>query len=140
MIYFWPTARALQKTVDVEYPTEAIPYLQAHPPAGPMLNFYLWGGYLGWRDNNLKVFVDSRVDIFEYAGVLKDYLDVLQAQKAAPILEKYKIQYVLFPKNEPLTFMLEHDPQWTVRYSDLLTVLLERTDKKNIAAAEGGGK
>jgi len=140
MIYFWPTARALQKTVDVEYPTEAIPYLQAHPPAGPMLNFYLWGGYLGWRDNNLKVFVDSRVDIFEYAGVLKDYLDVLQAQKAAPILEKYKIQYVLFPKNEPLTFMLEHDPQWTVRYSDPLTVLLERTDKKNIAAAEGGGK
>jgi len=31
------------------------------------------GGYLGWNDRELKVFLDSRVDIFEYAGVLKDY-------------------------------------------------------------------
>jgi len=140
MVYFWPKAPELQRSVDVEYPVQAMPYLQAHPPTGPMLNFYVWGGYLGWRDNNLKIFVDSRVDIFEYAGVLKDYLDVLQVQKATPVLEKYKIQYVLFPKNEPLTYMLEHDPAWTVRYSDPVTVLLERTDKKNTAVAEEGGK
>ena len=92
-----------------------------------MLTFYLWGGYLGWNDRNVKVFIDSRVDIFEYAGVLQDFLEVLQPSQAKPILEKYKIRTVMFPASEPLTFALEQDPGWRVLYRDPLTVLLERT-------------
>jgi hypothetical protein len=126
MTYYWPTKAELQRSIDQEYPTEALSYLQAHPPAGPVLNFYLWGGYLGWKDNNFKVFLDSRVDIFEYSGVLADYLDLLGVEKAKPVLDKYRVQYVLFPVNEPLTFFLEHDPGWKVVYHDKLCVLLER--------------
>ena len=140
MVYFWPTSAELQQTVDADYPAGVVSYLKNYPPEGPMLTFYLWGGYLGWQDNNVKVFVDSRVDIFEYAGVLKDYLDVLSVQTAAPVLEKYKIQYVLFPKNEALTYMLQRDPAWSVLYSDPVCVLLERTDHKNGTAAANGGR
>jgi hypothetical protein len=100
------------------------------------LNFYLWGGYLNWRDPSVKVFIDSRVDIFEYAGVLRDFLDLLALHDPQPILDKYQIRYVLFPSGEPLTYLLQHDPKWKVLYRDKISVLLERGgDDVAIAAA-----
>ncbi len=121
----------MQKSLSEKYPTQALTYLKAHPPDGPVLNFYLWGGYLAWNDRVLKVFIDSRVDIYEYAGVLKDYLDLLNLSQSKSILDKYKIRYVLFPQpggysESALTYVLEHDSQWNVIYSDATTVLLER--------------
>jgi hypothetical protein len=135
MIHYWPTSAELQRSVDMEYPTHVLPFLKAHPPNGPMLNFYLWGGYLEWYEPNVKVFIDSRVDIFEYAGVLKDYLDLLGIREAKPVLDKYNIRYVLFPSSEVLTYELEHDPQWKVLYSDKLSVLLERVNETSGKAA-----
>jgi hypothetical protein len=126
MVRYCPGPAELQRSVEQEYPAGVLPYLRAHPPAGPMLNFYLWGGYLGWSDRELKVFIDSRVDIFEYAGVLKDYLDLLGLNNPEYLLEKYRIRYMLFPPGEPLTYALRHDPEWKVLYSDPVSVLLER--------------
>jgi hypothetical protein len=132
VVHYWPTSAEMQKAVAEKYPTQALSYLKAHPPDGPMLNFYLWGGYLGWNDRDFKVFIDSRVDIFEYAGVLKDYLDLLNLSQSKSILDKYKIRYVLFPRpggysESALTYVLEHDPEWKTIYSDQFTVLLERS-------------
>ena len=124
--HYWPREARLQALIGEQYPVEAVSYLQAHPPSGRVLNFYLWGGYLNWRDPSVKVFIDSRVDIFEYTGVLRDFLDLLGLHDPQPILDTYKIRYVLFPRSEPLTYMLQHDPKWKVLYSDKLSVLLER--------------
>jgi hypothetical protein len=126
MVNYWPKAAELQHSVDENYPTEALSYLKTHPPSSPMLNAYLWGGYLGWNDRNIKVFIDSRVDIFEYSGVLQDYLNLLSVQDPQGILDKYHINSVLFPRDEPLTRVLQMDPRWTTSYSDKLSVLLER--------------
>ena len=106
-----------------------------------MLNFYLWGGYLDWHSRESKVFVDSRVDIFEYAGVLFDYLHFLEAdtlgQRPEPLLEKYRINYVLFPPSNNsnknldgggLMYILEHDPKWKVLYRDEVSELLQRAE------------
>jgi hypothetical protein len=136
MVHYWPTSAKLQDLVDQQYPAAVLPYLRAHPSAGPMLNFYLWGGYLGWNDRNVKVFVDSRVDIFEYAGVFKDYIDLLGLKEPKSILDKYKIRYVLFPHGEPLTYVLEHDPGWKVLYNDRISVLLERASEDSTGPAE----
>jgi hypothetical protein len=132
VIHYWPSASEMQKTLSEKYPTEAISYLKAHPPDGRVLNFYLWGGYLGWNDKDLKTFIDSRVDIFEYAGVFKDYLDMLGLEQSKRIFDKYQIRYVLFPhpggySESALTYVLEHDPEWKIIYSDHLSVLLERS-------------
>jgi hypothetical protein len=134
MLYFWPASAQLQPSIDAEYPAQAMSVLKAHPPDGPILSFYLWGGYLGWNDRNIKVFIDSRVDIFEYAGVLKDYLDALDPSSAGPVLDKYKIRYVLFPSREPLSYALEHDPGWKVLYRDQLTELFQKKDMPPPAA------
>ena len=126
MVHYWSTTAKLQSSLAEQYPVQAMSYLEAHPPRGRMLNFYLWGGYLNWKDPNLKVFIDSRVDIFEYEGVLKDYLDILALNQPEALLDKYKIRYVLFPRGEALTYVLQHDPKWKLLYSDQLSYLFER--------------
>jgi hypothetical protein len=136
MLHYWPTAAMLQKSVDEVYPTQALGYLNTHQLDGPVLTHYLWGGYLEWNARNQKVFIDSRVDIFEYAGILKDYIDVLGLKESQRVLDKYKIRYVLFSVDEPLVFgMLEHNPGWKTLYRDKLTVLFERTDQTSRTAA-----
>jgi multisubunit Na+/H+ antiporter MnhB subunit len=139
MVYFWPHSAAVEQSITQNYPSGAVTYMKSHPPQGNVLNYYLWGGYLGWNDPNLKVFVDSRVDIFEYAGVLQDYLDLLGSDQLVRgrdrILQKYNIQCVLFPSGDTrkpllgesgLIYLLQHDPGWKVLYEDNVSVLMER--------------
>jgi hypothetical protein len=134
--YFWPKASQLEAKVNEQYPVGAISYLQAHPASGPMLNYYLWGGYINWKEPSLKVFVDGRADIFDYSGVFTDYLNLLGLQQPDAILDKYKIQYVLFPHGEPLTYFLEHSPRWKTVFSDANSVLLQRLDDNRITSGE----
>jgi hypothetical protein len=142
MAYFWPREAKVQQSVAETYPAGVLPYLSVHPPQGNVLNFYLWGGYLGWNDPEMKIFIDSRVDIFEYAGVLKDYLDLLGTdnlqKRPDALLDRYKIQYVLFPASDSanplhvageLAYVLEHDPHWKTLYKDKVCELLERQDQ-----------
>jgi len=128
MVHYWSTSDKLQESVAEQYPVQALSYIEAHPPQGPMLNFYLWGGYLNWKDPSLKIFIDSRVDIFEYEGVLKDYLDILALNQPDVLFDKYKIRYVLFPRGEALTYVLQHDPKWKLLYSDQLSYLFEKVE------------
>jgi len=139
MAVFWPNDAKIRESVAETYPAGAISYLKAHSVHGNILNFYLWGGYLEWNDPEIKVFVDSRVDIFEYAGVLQDYLQLLGSdtlvRQRDSIVQKYKINYVLFPPGNSmnpnlsgsgLIYLLEHDPRWKVAYQDKVCVLMER--------------
>jgi hypothetical protein len=137
MVHFWPREAQLQQWVSEQYPAPAVAYLEAHPPSGRMLNFYLWGGYLNWRNSSFKVFLDSRVDIFEYSGVLGDYLDLLSLKDPKVVLDKYKVDSVLFPVGEPLTYVLQHDPEWRVVYKDDLSVVLERSGARNFQEKPG---
>src|SRR5437764_11812732 len=139
MVFFWPREAKVRKSIEETYPSGVVRYLKANPPQGNVLNFYLWGGYLGWHDPEFKDFVDSRVDIFEYEGVLKDYLDLLGADnlqhRPDAILDKYHIRYVLFPPSDSknplhaagqLVYVLQHDPHWKTIYQDSVSVLLEK--------------
>jgi hypothetical protein len=138
MVRGFPSAAALEQSVNKEYPAEVLPYLQSHPPAGPVLNFYLWGGYLNWKDHDFKNFVDSRVDIFEDAGVFKDYIDLNELRNPSAILDKYAIRYVLFPPGEPLSLVLKHDPNWKVTYSGVISTVFERVGTPPAAAGTPG--
>ena len=117
VVHYWPRESQLQAMVDEQYPAERSLISQAHPPTGPIVNYYLWGGYINWKDPSLKVFVDGRADIFEYSGVFKDYLDLLSLKDPDALLDKYKVRYVLFPRGEPLTYLLQHDAKWKVRFT-----------------------
>lgn len=138
-IYFWPRNSQLEKSLAKNYPVGAVNYLNANPVQGNILNFYLWGGYLDWNSRQNKVFVDSRVDIFEYAGIMRDYLKLLGSSPIRTpdeLFDKYHIRYVLFPPSDSpnpnldgglLMYILEHDPNWKPIYQDKVAVMLERT-------------
>ena len=128
--HYWPRETQLQNTVDEWYPHQAVSYLQAQSVTGSVVNYYIWGGYINWKDPNLKIFIDGRADIFEYGGVFGDYLSLLQLEEPERILDRYHAQYVLMPHHEPLTYALEHDPKWKTVYSDRACVLLEREREK----------
>jgi len=141
MVVLWPRNAQLEQALHRTYPAGAVAYMKAHGFQTNLLNFYLWGGYLDWHSRENKIFVDSRVDIFEYAGVLFDYLHFLEAdtlgQRPEPLLEKYRINYVLFPPSHNsnknldgggLMYILEHDPNWKVLYRDDVSELLQRAE------------
>jgi len=128
VIRYWPHERDLQVSVDNAYPTAALAYLHDHAAPAQLLNFYTWGGYLPWKEPSIKIFLDSRVDIFEYEGALKDYLDLLELNEPDRILAKYKVRSVIFPPGEPLTYVLRHDPGWKETYHDNVCVLFEKLE------------
>jgi hypothetical protein len=127
---FWtfPTMAQLSQSVESEYPREALSQLASIGTSDRVLNYYLWGGYIGWQNPQFRDFIDSRVDVFEYAGVLQDYLDLLALKEPFRILDKYRIRYVLFPPDELLTYALEHDPRWKVIFRGKISVLFHRIE------------
>src|SRR5205814_6488476 len=58
-VHYFPlfSSSALDASIAKEYPVQLVQYLRTHPPEGRVLNFYNWGGYLGWRNRDFKVFI-----------------------------------------------------------------------------------
>ncbi len=121
----FPSAAAM-RAQQAQFPDKALLYLKDFHPDGPVFNEFLWGGYLEWHTRQLPVFIDSRVDIFERNGTLKDYLDIVLLKNTLPLLQKHGIRYVLFSRDTPLIKLLEQTREWRVLYEDPTTVLLER--------------
>jgi len=115
-----------QQYIGKDYPADILPYLKSHELSGRVLNSYSWGAYLCWNDRNFKDFIDSRADIFVYAGVFKDYIDLLGLENTTAILDKYRIQYVLFGPKELVSVLLRHDRNWKVVFSGPTSLMFER--------------
>lgn len=122
-----PSRAQLNAGIVEEYPVAALSHLTVLPPHSRILNDYDWGGYLIWNAPQIPVFVDSRVDIFEYSGVFADYLDIMGLKNSLALLAKHDIQYVVFAREKPLTYLLRNAPGWQVIYEDNIAVLFERT-------------
>jgi hypothetical protein len=127
-IHWYPplTQAALEEKVAQTYPAQILPYLKSNPPKGRILNEYLWGGYLIWHARDIKVFVDSRVDIFEDEGVFKDYLDFLGLENLDAIVNKYNIRYLLLSVKNPMVPFIQYDPKWKKTYKDSVSILFEK--------------
>lgn len=131
-----PSSGDLQRSIDRTFPTDVLPYLKSHQLSGRVLNSYLWGGYLCWNDREFKEFIDSRADVFVYAGVFKDYIDFLGLENPDTVLDRYKIQYVLLGQKEPVSVLLRHDRNWKVIFSGPTSTMFERTG--DLPAVEAG--
>ena len=123
----FPSDEYLWRDTTREYPVKAMGYLQQFHPQGRVFNECLWGGYLIWNARHIPVFMDSRIDIYEYNGVFADYLDAIGVKNTLEIFSKYNIRYVLFKKESPISYLLMHNAGWKVNYADGTAVLLERT-------------
>jgi hypothetical protein len=130
----------LAEQVAESFPKGAVDYLQEQEPTGPTLNEYAWGGYLIWAaGREQKVFIDGRLDLYEYAGVFSDYLDMTRlAPNALFLLQKYRIEACLLNRDAPLGTLLTTLPEWEQVYADELSVLfLHRASKSSSSSGTG---
>lgn len=124
----FPSRADLESIMEQKWPVRAVAYLRQHPAPKPMLNSYLYGGYLIWQmaDAN-KVFIDGRADIYERTGVFVDYLNIARLGFPAPfLLRAYNVQSCLLDRQETLVTLLDASPEWQKIYGDQLSVVYVR--------------
>lgn len=126
--WYFPSQKHLEEEAAKTYPRGAVDYLRQHPQAGPMLNELTWGGYLPYMlGPQQRVFVDGRLDFYQYRGVFPDYLRITRLERDAPqLLRKYNIQACLITRTIPLVTYLEASPEWKKVFEDEVSVLFVR--------------
>lgn len=127
MVFFFPSATNLQHRVEERFPLAAVDFMRKQHITGRIFNLYGWGGYIEWNAPELKLFVDGRADVFVYNGIFDETVKAMSGDDSFEILDKYRIDYVLFQPNQPLTYLLGHSPGWRVIYKDDVAVLIERS-------------
>jgi len=120
IVEFFPSNASLQQQLAAEMPVGAVQYLGAHPDLSPTFNYFFWGGYLIMnRRGSDRVFIDGRLDIYEYSGVLEDYLAIMSLKPdASELLRKYNVRSCLIPPKSALAVLLTSSPRWKQVYRD----------------------
>ena len=125
---FLPSRKDLEEEVARKYPARAVDYLRQHPVPGPMLNPYGWGGYLMWRwGPQHRIFIDGRSQLYEEAGVFRDYLRMTALDRDTLLLmRKYGLNACLIERESPLATLLGSLPDWERVYQDDLSIIVVR--------------
>ena len=127
IVWSYPSNAKLQEIIDTQFPRDAIRFMQQKHLTGRLFHYYGFGGYIEWNAPEIKTFADPRTDIFVYNGVLSDYLKINAIDQPLELLDKYKIDYVLFPVNKQLNYVLDHSGSWNKAYEDGVVLLYQRT-------------
>jgi hypothetical protein len=107
-------------------PVDAVRFLQAEQPPGPLFNSYNWGGYLIWELPNYPVFVDGRTDLYD-DEFLTEYLSVVLAQEGwEEKLDRYQINLVLIEPESMLGRILDEQGHWQLLYGDHQAMIFAR--------------
>ena len=126
--WFFPSRQLLEREEGKTCPRGAVEYLRRHPQPGPMFNELTWGGYLPYMlGSQQRVFIDGRLDFYQYRGVFPDYLHITRLERDTPrLLQKYNIQACLITRTIPLVTFLEASPEWKKVFEDEVSILFVR--------------
>src|SRR5579864_163473 len=127
LLGWFPSNQLLGVEVSEFFPASALRYLQEHPQQGNMFNQFEWGGYLEWKLPEVKTFIDSRTDIFEYNGVLRDYVAISTINHPQELLDTYKVEFVVYAANSQLSYWLSKNPAWECIFRDPKAVIFRRS-------------
>jgi hypothetical protein len=126
IIASFPRSIPLQEHIDSLFPRDAVGFMQQKQIKGRLFNWYDFGGYIEFYAPAIKTFCDGRTDIFVYNGVLEDYIKINSFERPLELLDKYDIDYVLFPVDHRLTYVLDHSPGWRTIYQDKVAKLYQK--------------
>ena len=122
----FPSQRVLATQVEQANPVKAVTFLKTHHVSGRMLNDYVYGGYLIWAAPEYPVFVDGRSDVFEWTGVLGDFVKWATLESDPhELLDKYRIDFCLLSREAPMARVLPL-MGWNSIYSDKLSVIFTK--------------
>lgn len=108
-------------------PAEAMEWLRANKPAGPIFHKFEWGGYLMWNlYPDYAVFVDGRSDMYGDDFVL-EYIRVSRGEPGwRATLDRYGIRTVLVKPDSALVKLLRQNDEWRGVYEDAHAVVFTR--------------
>jgi hypothetical protein len=122
----FPSESTLQAVIDREFPRTALTFMQERHLTGRLFHPYDFGGFIEWQAPSLKTFADGRTDIFVYNEVLADFLKITTIENSFELLDKYRIDYVLYTPGSSLSYVLDHSQTWRPLYVDATAKLFER--------------
>lgn len=124
----FPSNQRINRQLGYEVPTHAVAFLKEHPGVTRMFNNANWGSYLIFAlGPPRKVFIDGRYDIYDYNGVLSDYLAITHiAPNTLFLLRKYRVDSCLIHRGSPLATFLEASSRWKQIYQGDQSVLFVR--------------
>lgn len=133
IVKFFPSNQELEAEFSAKMPVQAVSYIRDHPGMERMLNDAYWGGYMLEKLGPAhKVFIDGRFDIYEYSGVLADYLNMTRlAPDTRFLMRKYKIQSCFLPRESQLSVFLKASPRWREVYQDNLSAIFVRRARQS---------
>ena len=115
----FPSAAALREQVQKTSPVAAVDYIRREGLTGPMLNVFVFGGYLIWAVPVHNVFIDGRADLYDWAGVFPEYGRwATLSEDPRLLLDKYGVRFCLLRKGAPLSMVVPLLPGWRKTYSD----------------------
>ena len=117
--------------LDVEsYPDEAATWLERNDLLGEphrLAHQDFVGNYLELRfGRGAPVFIDDRVDMYPLE-VSEAYIDLLQGRDVFDVLDRYRVEVVLWEDERPLPALLELSADWQLAYRDSKWVVYRRT-------------
>jgi hypothetical protein len=127
VILAFPNRQNLEAQVVAGSPVKALEFARTHSLTGPMLNDFVYGGYLMWADPDYPVFVDGRSDIYEWTGVLAEFRDWSNLQRDPnTLLNKYGVQFCLISNQSPMARVMPLLQGWKAVYSDHNSLIFQR--------------
>jgi hypothetical protein len=120
-------ARAQPSVEAGKFPQAAVEFLRGRADAGPVFNYYGWGGYLVWKlYPGRLVFIDGRADVYGDA-LLEEYLSAESGEKGwRKTLDDHGVRTVMIKPDAPLASLLGEDAGWNKVYEDKQAVIFFR--------------
>jgi len=114
------------------FPVDAMDFAMKNGIKGRMFNNDSWGGYILYRSYpRYRVFFDGRTDMYG-EHFLDEYLKVSRVRLGfEDVLDRYKVDWVLYDTGSPLCRILEAGGGWYVVYSDKTAEILLRDTPAN---------
>lgn len=109
MLFMFPSQAALDKMVHLMFPVKTIASID---PAWRTFNLDYVGGMMDLEGK--PTFSDTRYDSFEHLGVMQESSSIQQGYKALELFDKYRIDHALVRDDQPIAYLLEHTPGWTI--------------------------
>jgi hypothetical protein len=127
-VWIFPGHADLAKQVDQSSPVKAVEFIKSNHLSGPMLNEYVYGGYLIWAAPEHPVFIDGRADVFDWTGVFAE-LSRWEHLESNPnqLLDKYQISFCLFSRHNQMVTVMSLLKNWQIVYQDDQSVIFTRT-------------
>jgi hypothetical protein len=110
----------------VEYPVEAVDWIELHPQEGNMFNYFPWGGYRIYRLwPEYQVFIDGQ--FFYGETLIRQHQEILNADPGwEAVIQQYDVQWMLVPVNSTIAKVLEKDSDWAVLYQDQTAAIFRK--------------